>query len=91
MVFHRSLVDWRRGEISLPWVYVHFAIYEILCHRGVAEIYCQLNGVESVCHGYICILLYVKIIWCSGFPEIYAQLKEGWGKSATGIYAYCYI
>ena len=24
-----------------------------------------------------CILLYVKLIWCSGFPEIYAQLKEG--------------
>ena len=31
---------------------------------------------ESVCHGYICILLYVKLIWCSAFPEIYAQLEE---------------
>ena len=28
----------------------------------------------SVCYGYMCILLYVKLIWCSGFPEIYAQL-----------------
>ena len=26
---------------------------------------------ESVCHGYVCIPLYVNIIWCSGFPEIY--------------------
>ena len=31
----------------------------------------------SVCHGYMCILLYVKLIWCSGFPEIYAHLGGG--------------
>ena len=31
----------------------------------------------SVCYGYMCILLYGKLIWCSGFPEIYAQLEEG--------------
>ena len=31
----------------------------------------------SVCNGYMCILLYVKLIWCSAFPEIYAQLEEG--------------
>ena len=28
-------------------------------------------------HGYMCILLYVKLMQCSGFPEIYAQLEEG--------------
>ena len=33
----------------------------------------------SVCHGYICILLYMKLIWCSGFQGIYAQLEEGVG------------
>ena len=27
----------------------------------------------------MCILLYVKLIWCSCFPEIYAQLEEGLG------------
>ena len=32
------------------------------------------RGVGSVCHGYMYILLYVKHIWCSGFPDIYAQL-----------------
>ena len=44
----------------------------------------------SVCHGYMCILLYVELIWCSGFPEIYAQLEEGggWGQSAMGICAF---
>ena len=43
----------------------------------------------SVCHGYMCILLYMKLIWCSGFPEIYAQLEEGmWGQSAIGRCAF---
>ena len=32
---------------------------------------------ESVCYGYMCILLYVKLIWCSGFLEMYAQLEGG--------------
>ena len=35
----------------------------------------------SVCHGYMCILLYVKLIWCSGFLEIYARWKDGGGVS----------
>ena len=26
----------------------------------------------SICHGYMCILLYMKLMWCIGFPEIYA-------------------
>ena len=32
---------------------------------------------QSICHGYISILLYMKLIWCSGFAEICAQLEEG--------------
>ena len=32
----------------------------------------------------MCILLYVKLVWCSGFPEIYAQLEEG-GMSDIGM------
>ena len=35
------------------------------------------RGVESVCHEYMCILLYMKLIWCSDFPEIYVGLEEG--------------
>ena len=27
---------------------------------------------------YMCILLYVKLIWCSGIPYIYGQLEEGY-------------
>ena len=49
------------------------------------------EGMGSVCHGYMCILLYMKLIWRSGFPEIYAQLKEQWGQSAMGKYAFCYM
>ena len=37
----------------------------------------------------MCILLYGKLNWCSGFLEIYALLeKEGWGQSAMGICAF---
>ena len=46
----------------------------------------------SVCHRYMGIPLYVKLIWCSIFPEIYAQLEEGvWGQSAIGISALLYL
>ena len=48
----------------------------------------------SICHGYMCILLYMKLIWCSGFPEIYAHLEEGVGSVChddLGICAFYYI
>ena len=34
----------------------------------------------------------MKLMWCSGFPEIYACL-EGWGQSAmmTSVYVHCTI
>ena len=31
---------------------------------------------ESVCHGYVCIHLYIKPIWCSHFAEICVGLEE---------------
>ena len=31
----------------------------------------------SVCHGYMCILLYVKLIGCNGVADMYASLEEG--------------
>ena len=63
--------------------------------NGFPDIYAQLEeeGVGLICLGYMCIVLYMKLIWCNGFPDIYAQLKEekGWGQSAIGICALCYI
>ena len=40
----------------------------------------------SVCHGYMYILFYVKLIGYSGFPEIYAQLEEGVGFHLPWVY-----
>ena len=30
-----------------------------------------------MCNGYMCNLLYMKLIWCNDFPEIYGQLEDG--------------
>ena len=37
----------------------------------------------------MCILLYVKLIWCSGIPYIYGQLEGG--ISTLGICGFCYM
>ena len=43
-------------------------------------------GICALCY------TYMKLIWCNGFPEIYAQLEEGVGGwSAMDICALCYI
>ena len=48
----------------------------------------MINWWGSICHAYICILLYVKLIWCSGVAWIYDQLGS---PSALGIFAFCYM
>ena len=40
-----------------------------------------------MCHRYMFILLYVKLMKCSGIPYIYGQLEEG----GLGICAFCYM
>ena len=72
---------------------MHSDIYETLQCSCVAEIYGQLGGGElgSVCHGHMCILLYMKLIQCNGVAEIYGQLEEGWGLSDMGKCTFCYI
>ena len=37
----------------------------------------------------MCILLYVKFLWCSSIPYIYGQLE--WGTSVLSICALCYM
>ena len=37
----------------------------------------------------MCILVYVKLLWCSGIPYIYGQLEGG--TSALNICAFCYM
>ena len=36
VVSQRSMLNWRRAGVSLPWVYVHSAIYQVFWCRGVA-------------------------------------------------------
>ena len=43
----------------------------VMLHRSMVD----WRG--DICLWYMCILLYVQLIQCSGFPEIYAQLGEG--------------
>ena len=47
----------------------------------------------SICHGYMCIVLYIyiKLIWCNGFPKIYAHLVEGGGVNLPWVYVHCAI
>ena len=108
VVFHRSMVDWRRG----PW-YICILLYvKLIWCSGIPYIYGQLEeGGLCICTfyymwnlfgvvvfhrsmvdwrrgpWYICILLYVKLIWCSGIPYIYGQLEEG----GLCICTFCYM
>ena len=93
VIFKASLLNWRRG-VNLPWVYVHCSIYiyrsAMRCPKfGVAVLQVSILYWGVVCHGYLCIVLYMKLMWCHGFAEIYAQLEGG--QSAIGICALFYI
>ena len=60
------------GGVNLPCIYVHAALYESLCGVMVFQ-RSMINWMGvSICHGYMCMLLYMKPIWCNGIPEIYA-------------------
>ena len=47
----------------------------------------MVNWRGNICPKYTCILLYVKLIWCSGISYIYGELEEG----GLGICAFCYM
>ena len=72
VVFHRSMVKWRRWAL----VYVHSAI----CATYVVQWYfidlCSHGG-GCICPRYMCILLNVELMQCSGMPQIYGQLEQG--------------
>ena len=58
---------------------MHSAIYETYLVSWFSRDLCSIGGggvhLPNVSTMYI--LLYMKLIWCNGFPEIYAQLEEG--------------
>ena len=49
------------------------------------------GGVRSVCHRYMCILLYVKLMRSNGVAYIYAQLEEGDGVSVQWVHVHSSI
>ena len=64
--------------------------------NGLPEIYAWLEGVclphmSSLWHGFMCILLYMKLIWCNGFPEIMLDWRRGSICQIWTQYAFCYI
>ena len=72
VVFHRSMVNWRRGGLGI----CAFCYMLNLC--GVVVFHTSMVDWRGyICPEYMCILLYVKLIWCSGIPQIYGQLEEG--------------
>ena len=95
VVFQRFMLNWRRRHgVILPWVHVHSSICQTSAVQWFSRDLCSIRGggIGSVCHGYMSILLYVKLNWCSSFPEIYAWLEEGaWSQSAMGICAFFYM
>ena len=67
--------------IDISSVYVHSCI--VICcifHR------CNWSG-GYMYPQYMCILLYVIVIWCNGISEIYCQLEWGRGRCILSICA----
>ena len=50
---------------------------------SIQGIYAQLG--VSICHGYMCIVLYMKLIWCNGFAEIYARSAMRCAKCGVAV------
>ena len=65
------------GGVNLPWVYVHCAIYDYLF--GVMVFQTSMldyrTGGVNLPWVYVHCAIYI-IIWCNGFPDIYAQLEH---------------
>ena len=95
MVFQTSMLNWRQGWVNLSWVYVHCAIYETYLVSCFSRHLCSIRGgVGSICHGYMCIVLYIyETYLVEGFSRYLCSIGRGhWGGSyAMGIYALCYI
>ena len=87
LVLHKSMVNWR--VVHLPCLYVHPAIHETSWVKQCSMDLWSIWWGRSISHGYMCILLYMKIIEWNSFAWIYTQLG-GMCPSAMGKYAFCY-
>ena len=65
VVFHMSMVNWSGGHSAICETYL--VLWD--------SIHLWSIGGGYICPKYMCILLYVKLIWCSGIPYIYGKLE----------------
>ena len=73
MVLHGSMINW--GGPSSMHIFAFFYMWNLF---GVVVLHgCMIDWRGSICHAYICILLYVKLMQCSGVEWIYDQLMGG--------------
>ena len=63
-----------RGSICHTSMLHHYTFPLPTDHRSMLHHY-----TPEPCPRYLCIMLYVKLVWCSGLPWIYSQLEEGVG------------
>ena len=75
--------------------YICIVLYmKLIWCNGFSQIYAQLaEGVGSICHGYMYIVLYIYETYCGVmvFQRSVLNWRRGWGQSAMGICALCYI
>ena len=93
MLFQTSMLDWRRewGQSAMgicPLCYIWNLFGVMVFQTSMLN---WRRGVGSICHGYMCIVLYMKLICCNGFPDIYAWLGEGDEVHLPWVYVHCAI
>ena len=89
MVFQRSMLNWSWWGQSAMGICALCYICQVWCN-SIQGMYALLTGgVGLICHGYICILLYVRLLGCNGVARTYGQF--GGCQCAMGICALCYI
>ena len=71
-------------ELEVWWV----DVYSVHVHSAICDTYLGVmvfhRSIVNWSWGwqmypqYMCILLYVKVIWCNGIPQIYCELEVWW-------------
>ena len=76
--------------VDVSSVYVHSAICDTYLVSWYSIDLLSIGVVGYMYPQYMCILLYVIVIWCNGISEIYCQLE--WGATCIlSICAFCYM
>ena len=72
-VYHTSMINWGRGGTSVQSICPSCYIWNVLSVAVYNTSMVNWRGLW-----YMCILLYVKLMWCSSIPYIYGQLERGY-------------